>query len=246
MSGAVRGPRSILRTLDLAELVEIDSRPTRSYGGSPSRRRRGLAPMKLFGHPDSGHAFKVRFFLEHADIAHDYEVVDIFAPRTERQAEFRDNAPFGEVPLLLDEGRALAQSNAILLHLGTGAGRWGAEDAPTLARCREWLFWEANRIGLCLPQLRVFHRFDDHGIEDGARAWLERRYAHDVGVLEQAFGDDRTWILGGDEPSIADFSLCGYLVHADEARLTVPERVTGWLARLKALPAWRHPYDMLA
>ena len=199
--------------------------------------------MKLFGHPDSGHAFKVRFFLEHAAIAHDYERVDIFAPRASRQPEFRDNAPYGEVPLLLEEGRPLAQSNAILLHL---AARSGGGEESTLARCREWLFWEANKIGLCLPQLRAFHRVEDHGIEEGARAWLERRYAHDVGVLERAFGDGRRWILGGDGPSVADFSLCGYLVHAEEARVAVPSAVTAWLERLRALPAWRHPYEMLA
>jgi len=33
--------------------------------------------MQLFGHPDSGHAYKVKFLLEHAGIPHDYEVVDI-------------------------------------------------------------------------------------------------------------------------------------------------------------------------
>ena len=202
--------------------------------------------MRLFGHPDSGHAFKVRFFLEHAGVEHDYEVVDIFAPRAERQPAFRDNAPYGEVPLLLDGERALAQSNAILLHLATRVARFGAEDETTLARCREWLFWEANKIGMCLPQLRAFHRFDDHGIEDGARAWLERRYAHDAGVLDDALADGRGWILGGEAPSVADFSLCGYLVHAGEAKVDVPAHVNAWLDRLRALPAWRHPYEMLA
>ena len=99
---------------------------------------------------------------------------------------------------------------------------------------------------MCLPQLRAFHRFEDHGIEEGARAWLERRYAHDVGVLEATFADGRRWILGGDGPSVADFSLCGYLVHADEAKVAVPVHVTAWLERLRALPAWRQPYEMLA
>jgi len=201
--------------------------------------------MKLFGHPDSGHAFKVRFFLGHARIEHEYERVDIFAPRESRQPEFRDNAPFGEVPLLLYGGRALAQSNAILLYLAERGGGSGTDDSATLARCREWLFWEANKIGMCLPQLRAYRRFDDHGIEGDAHAWLERRYTHDIGVLDNAFDDGRAWILGGEGPSVADFSLCGYLVHAEEAQVEVPARIDAWLERLRALPAWRHPYEML-
>ena len=202
--------------------------------------------MKLFGHPDSGHAFKVRLFLRHAGIEHDYELVDIFAPRESRQPAFRDRAPFGEVPLLIDGSRSFAQSNAILLHLAAPTGRWGCANADESARTREWLFWEANKIGMCLPQLRAFHRFDGHGIDDGARAWLERRYAHDVHVLDAAFADGRDWIVGGDGPGIADFSLCGYLVHAAEARVEVPPRVAEWLDRLALLPAWRPPHELLA
>ncbi len=150
------------------------------------------------------------------------------------------------MPLLIDGERAFAHSNAILLHLAEGSGRWGCADADALRSSREWLFWEANKIGMCLPQLRAFHRFHDHGIDDGARAWLERRYAHDVGVLDDAFSDGRDWIVQGDGPGIADFSLCGYLVHAAEANVDVPAGVTAWLNRLAALPAWRPPYEMLA
>ena len=67
------------------------------------------------------------------------------------------------------------------------------------------------------------------------------------GVLDDALADGRGWILGGEAPSVADFSLCGYLVHAGEAKVDVPATiVNAWLDRLRALPAWRHPYDMLA
>lgn len=202
--------------------------------------------MKLFGHPDSGHAFKVKLFLEHARIDHDYATVDIFAPRAARPAQFRDNAPFGEVPLLLDGDLALAQSGAILLHLAERIGRGDGDDARGRARCREWLLWEANRIGMCLPQLRAFRRFPDHGIDPAAHRWLSRRYDVDIAVLETAFADGRDWITGSAEPSIADFALCGYLVHAAEAEVGVPDAVTAWLGRLSDLPAWRPPYEMLA
>lgn len=203
--------------------------------------------MKLYGHPESGHAFKVRFFLEHAAISHDYERVDIDLPRTRRPAAFRDRARFGEVPLLvLDDGRPVAQSNAILEHLAQWTGAWGAENAARFDTCREWLYWEANRLGMCLPQLRSHERFEDHGIVAGTRDWLLARYALDIGTLDAAFADGRDWVVEGAGPSIADFSLCGYLVHAHEAAVDVPAGVARWLERLQRLPGWRPPYEMLA
>jgi len=202
--------------------------------------------VKLFGHPESGHAFKVKFFLDHAGIEHVYEVVDIDRPRGQRQPEFRDNARYGEVPLLRDGDRFVAQSNAILLHLVAASERHGAETPERLDRCREWLFWEANRVGMSLPQIRSFHRYPGHGIEPDTLAWLQARYAQDVAVLELELSDGRPWVVGGDEPTIADFSLCGYLMRAEEAKVQMPAQVRGWLARLQALPAWREPALMLS
>ena len=72
------------------------------------------------------------------------------------------------------------------------------------------------------------------------------RYEHDVHVLEDALSDGRDRILGGQMPTIADFSLCGYLVFADEAKVSVPPGVQAWLTNLATLPGWQHPYQLLA
>ncbi len=201
--------------------------------------------MKLFGHPDSGHAYKVRLMLAVAGVAHEYEHVDIFSPRESRSEQFRRHARFGEVPLLLDEGRAYTQSNAILLHLAAKLGDFGAQNAELLQRCHEWLFWEANKIGMCLPQLRADRKFTDSRLADDARSWLLARYTHDVSLLDAHLRASDGFMLG-DAPSIADFSLCGYLFHADEAEVTVPGQVSAWLQRIAALPGWQPPYELLA
>lgn len=200
--------------------------------------------MKLYGHPESGHSFKVKFFLEVAGIDHEYEVIDIFEARDKRPREFRSAARFGEVPVLIESGRAYAQSNAILSHLATLTGRWGAQDCQTLARCREWLFWEANKIGMCLPQLRAATRFKEFYLETAAREWLSRRFDHDIGMMDAHLADGRRFFLG-DEPTIVDFSLSGYLYLADEADVEVPENVRNWLDELSKLDGWKHPYALL-
>ncbi|MFK7860795.1 MAG: glutathione S-transferase family protein [Granulosicoccus sp.] len=201
---------------------------------------------KLFGHPDSGHAFKIRFFLEVAKIQHDYEKVDIWIPRDQRSSEFQSVARFGEVPVLVDNGRAHVQSNAILLHLARQTRGWGAENPERLDLCTQWLMWEANKIGMCLPQLRSRAKFESDANLDAAYHWLTARYERDVNTIDAEFSDGREWILAGDTPSIADFSLSGYLFFAGEADLEVPVLVQDWLNRLSMLNGWQHPYDLLA
>lgn len=200
--------------------------------------------MKLYGHPDSGHAYKVRLCLAVADIPHDYEEIDIFSPRASRPAEFRQSSRFQEVPLLIDGGKAYVQSDAILLHIATKFNILGAEEEDTLNRCVEWLFWEANKIGMCLPQLRASKKFEDSKLSEGAEQWLTARYIHDVQILETELSDGRKFIVG-DNPTITDFSLCGYLYFLDEAALEAPKFVQAWLQRISHLRGWAHPYDLL-
>jgi len=181
-----------------------------------------------------------------AAIDHDYEYVDIWIPRDQRSAEFQSIARFGEVPVLVDDGHAHTQSNAILIHLAQQEKAWGAETPEQLDRCIQWLMWEANKIGLCVPQLRSKAKFGSDAALDGAFDWLSARYQHDVNIIEAELADGRQWIIGGENPSIADFSLCGYLYFADEASLTVPTRVQAWLDRMAGLQGWQHPYALLA
>ena len=181
-----------------------------------------------------------------AAIEHDYECVDIWIPRDQRSAEFQSAARFGEVPVLIDQGQAHTQSNAILIHLARQAQAWGAENPERLDHCTQWLMWEANKIGLCVPQLRSRAIFGSEAALDNAFEWLSQRYLHDVNIIEAELADGRQWIIGGEQPSIADFSLCGYLYFADEASLDVPDNVQAWLDRIAGLKGWEHPYTLLS
>jgi glutathione S-transferase len=198
----------------------------------------------LFGHPESGHSYKVKLALEVAGMAHHYHVVDIGLPHQSRPEPFRSLATYGEVPVLLYQGRGYVQSNAILLFLAEQSGQFGGESPSRLAHAREWLFWEANRLGMSLPHLRFARRFDAQAYPNGALLWFERRYAADIERLERELSDGRRFILD-DQPSVADFSLCGYLFWADQAGVSVPPGVTAWLERISQLPGWVAPYTLL-
>lgn len=198
--------------------------------------------MKLFGHLESGHAYKVRLYLSLFDIAHEYDEIDIMQPLAGRPGQFRQASRFGEVPCLIDGDRTLVQSNAILLYLQENCGP--SVTVHQRARNSEWLFWEANKIGLCLPQLRSARYLNDTSYNTGALDWLQSRYDSDVARIAKELADDRSFILG-DKVSAADCSLCGYLYFAEQAQVVVPESVQAWLERIAALPGWKAPYDLM-
>jgi glutathione S-transferase len=196
--------------------------------------------LKLFGNRESGHAYKVRLMLNLTQLPHEFEEVDLTVPRASRPEPFRSQAKHGEVPLLLHAGRPYVQSNAILLHLAAHSGAFEGETPEEIERVREWLFWEANRIGFSLPNLRYLLNFG--GATPAVIAMLRQRLDADIARLEQEFADGRSFILG-DGATVADLSLCAYLFWADQAQLALPPAVAGWLARIASLPGWRHPYD---
>ncbi len=77
--------------------------------------------MKIFGDSISGNCLKVKWTADHLGLAYDWVETGVLQGETRTPAFLALN-PAGQVPLvILDDGRPLAQSNAILLHLGRGS-----------------------------------------------------------------------------------------------------------------------------
>ena len=203
-----------------------------------------MPSFTLYGNRESGHTYKVALTLTLAGIAYDYHEIDLDLPRQVRPQPFRSMAKYGEVPLLVHEGEVYVQSNAILIHLAEHTGAWGGESRERMDRVREWLFWEANRIGFSLPNLRYAIRFPDT-TEPAVERMLRSRYDADIARLEHELADGRAFILG-EAPTVADLATAGYMWWPEQANVVFPPAVLGWLARIAALPGWRHPYAIHA
>jgi glutathione S-transferase len=107
--------------------------------------------VKVFGDSISGNCLKVKWAADHLGLAYDWIETGVLTGATRTPAFLAMN-PAGQVPLvILADGRPLAQSNAIILHLAEGSGLI-PEDAYDRALTLEWLFWEHN------PQLRTLPR----------------------------------------------------------------------------------------
>lgn len=194
----------------------------------------------LYGAPNSGHSYKVRLALLLTGTAHAYRAVDLALPRGQRDAAFDAASRFGEVPLWLEGGAAHVQSNAILLHLAEQRGVLAGEPRAM----REWLFWEANRVGFSVPNLRHARRFAPQ--PPAVLDWLRARAEADLAVLNARLAT-ADWLEHAG-PTVADVACCGYLYWLDQAGLDAARwpAVQAWLARIAALPGWRHPDDALA
>lgn len=200
--------------------------------------------LLLYGNRESGHSYKVRLALTLMQTPHEYRPVDLDLPREQRPAEFRAVSRFGEVPVLVDRGQAYVQSDAILLHLAQREHKLYGRDAIDHDQVREWLFWEANRIGISVPNLRYALRWAPETPKD-VLGWLRQRALADLGRLDSEFSA-RKFLLG-DFPTVADIACCGYLFWLDQAELDRDAwpNVSRWLSDISALPGWQHPYELM-
>lgn len=99
--------------------------------------------LVIYGDQRSGACLKVKWTVERLGLAYEWVEVDVVAGETQ-QARLRTLNPAAQVPtVLFEDGRALAQSNAILLHLGEGT-TLSPEDPYWRAKMWEWLFWEQS------------------------------------------------------------------------------------------------------
>lgn len=202
-----------------------------------------MPDLVLYGNRESGHSYKVRLALTLLGLPHEYRPVDLTLDRAARPADFRAVSKFGEVPVLVVDGEPMVQSNAILMHLARTTGHLRGAGDPD--RVVEWLFWEANRIGFSVPNLRFARRFAPD-TPPGAIAWIEARALADLDRLDLELSG-KAFLLGS-AISVADIACCGYLFWADEAGLDLARwpNVSAWLDRIAAEPGWKHPDELMA
>jgi glutathione S-transferase len=168
--------------------------------------------MKIYGDDKSGNCLKVKWVCDHLALPYTWIDVDILKQET-RSADFLRMNSAGQVPtIVLDDGRALAQSNAIIRYLARGSDLIPADDFAA-AKMDEWLFWEQYShepyIAVCRFQMRYLGKsaseLDPEKVRRGhaALARMEQQL-----VL--------TPFLVGEGLSLADVALLAYTRLAHE------------------------------
>lgn len=226
----------------MLDAPDMATDPGTAAPASTPRPSAPTQPLLLYGAVDSGHSYKVRLLLLLTRTPHRYERIALDVPRAERPAAFVAASRYGEVPVLAEGCVGRCQSNALLLHLAQRTGTFGGIAAEQGAIV-QWLFWEANRIGFSVPNLRFARR----GVPRPAQVmdYLRDRALADLQTLDAALA--RTEFLLPSGPTIADLACSAYLFWLDQAGIapTAYQEVARWLNALRALPGWVHPDDAL-
>ena len=188
--------------------------------------------LTVYGDHRSGNCLKVKWMLD--VLGRDYRWIetDVLAGAT-RTPEFLARNPAGQVPaLVFGDGRVLAQSNAILLHLAEGTD-WIPDDAFTRARMFEWLFWEQYSHEPYIAVARFQRLLAGKSAEEIEPRLMQRGHAALAHMEAALTGQD--W-LAGDAVSLADVALVAYTRVAGEGgfELEFYPAVRAWIARVEA------------
>jgi len=192
--------------------------------------------MLLYDSPVSGNCFKVRLLLAHLGIPYERQSVDV-ADRSNRPELLGGLNPALRVPtLVLDDGRPLAESGAILWYFGDGT-RFVPTDPYERAQVLQWMFFEQYDHEPAIAVVRFWLVYS--GRPEAFTERLEERTAagyRALDALERGL-DGRNWLVG-DAMTLADIALYAYthVAHEGSFDLGRSPAIRTWLARIASEP----------
>jgi glutathione S-transferase len=190
--------------------------------------------MLLYDSAVSGNCYKVRLLLTKLGIDFERRELSVF-DRSDRPDVLGDLNPALRVPtLVLDDGRTLGESNAILWYFGDGT-EYVPSDAYERAQVLQWQFFEQYDHEPNIAVARFWELADLHpspSEREAKRAGGDKALA----AMERHLAG-RTFLVG-ERYSIADISLYAYTHVAPEGGFSLEPypAVREWLARVAAQP----------
>lgn len=191
----------------------------------------------LYGMTDSGNCYKPRLLLAKLGLPFTHVEVSSRDGST-RTPDFLKRNPNAMVPLLeLEDGRPLAESNAMLLHLAEGT-RFLPRDSYERALAYQWLFFEQYSHEPYIAVRRALLTYP----ERAAVATPERlaltleRGNKALAVMEAHLAEHD--FFAGKALSVADIALYAYTHTAEEGGFSLRDhpRVSAWLRRVEEDP----------
>lgn len=189
--------------------------------------------LTLYNMPLSGNCHKIRLFLSLLGLP--YQTVNLSGGE-QHNPDYLQRNPFGQAPVIDDDGLVIRDSQAILVYLAKryGGEAWWPDDAFRLAQIVAWLSTSANEIANGPAMLRVHHKFGrDIDIVKARQTSMKV-----LGIIDRHL-EDHAW-LTGDAISIADIAVYPYLALALEGGINIRDHtnIVTWFQRIHALPGY--------
>ncbi len=198
--------------------------------------------FKLWCFGESGNSYKAALMLELCGLHWDPVLVDFFNGET-RGPDYRGGVnEMGEAPVLEHKGKKLTQSGVVLDYLASLSGKFGWKDDDERREILRWILFDNHKFTSYVATLRFMISLAKTG-ETPVTEFLHGRVNNAMKILDGHLAD-RPYLVG-TRPTIADISTVGYLYYGDELPFQILPNVVAWTERIKALPGWKHPYDLM-
>ena len=206
-----------------------------------------MAQYRLHCVGGSGNAYKLALYLNCAGL--DWEPVGVdFAGGQTRDASWRAGTnPMGEVPVLEVNGQRMSQSGAILIWLAETTGKFAPAGADQRFEALRWILFDNHKFTANYAMHRFQNSLTPEPVHPAILAFLRSRVESSFAIADKHL-TDRPFVLG-ERPTIADFSMAGYVYYPpEETGFDIAAdfpALDAWRQRLAALPGWKPPYELM-
>jgi glutathione S-transferase len=212
-----------------------------------SERDRAMPQYKLHCFCQSGNSYKVALYLNCAGLDWEPVFVDFFNGAT-REAKWRESVnEMGEAPVLETDGKRLTQSGAILLYLAEMTDKFAPEDDHERNEALRWILFDNHKFTSYFATYRFLKTLAPQPADPAVLAFLKGRFDAAAAIVDKHLGGSKFMV--GDKPTIADFSVGGYMFYPIEEHgydwAKSHPNIHAWTERVRALPDWKDPYELM-
>ncbi len=207
-----------------------------------------MADYQLYCFAQSGNAYRAALMLNLIGADWQPVYVDFFKGGETRTPKYRAEVnEMGEVPVLVHGAKKLSQSGVILTYLAERSKKYLPRNEDERLEALRWIIFDNQKVNGFLGPYRFLKNFARPAGDPAVMAFLKGRIDGNLAILDKRLA--KAPFMLGSEPTIADISLVAYLYYpAEEFGFDIAaehKNIAAWLTRIKALPGWAHPYDLM-
>ena len=207
-----------------------------------------MSEYQLYCFAQSGNAYRAALMLNLIGAKWEPVFVDFFVKAEQRSPEFRTEInEMGEAPVLQHGAKKLTQSGVILTYLAERSGQYLPDGEDERLEALRWIIFDNQKVGGYLGPYRFLKNFAKPTPDPLIFGFLKGRIDTALAIVNKRL-EKQPFMLGA-KPTIADISLTSYLYYpAEEFGFDMAKdhpAIGKWLDRIKGLPGWGHPYDLM-
>jgi glutathione S-transferase len=197
--------------------------------------------ITLFGSFTSSSSYKPMLYLALARLEFSFRTVNL-KKGYQKLPDYLAINRYGKVPSLQHRGLTIVQSNVILDYLARTTGHFEGHTEQDRWQAREWLSWEADAI-TNVAKVRHYSRFRE--VHPAVMEYFRPQAEEALSFVDQSLAG-RQWLVG-ETCTIADIGCWGRMVFMAEGGLDITRwpNLLAWSERLKAMPGFALPYDLI-